>query len=226
VLFCDLDGFKAVNDRYGHDAGDELLRASADRLRSCLRAGDVLARLGGDEFAVLLPEVTRDADALQVAAAIHDAVANRFLLTGGEAQIGVSIGVAFSAATTSGADVLRNADTAMYRAKALGKGRTEQFEPLMRVDLLNRLELEEQLFAPDTWTGSHGGRLGLAARCERPEDVDALHDLLVPLGQGSHLAPFDAFWGQRYASVLDPDSSPVDLYAASPGAPVLQVPPG
>jgi EAL domain-containing protein (putative c-di-GMP-specific phosphodiesterase class I) len=80
-----------------------------------------------------------------VAAAIHDAVANRFLLTGGEAQIGVSIGVAFSAATTSGADVLRNADTAMYRAKALGKGRTEQFEPLMRVDLLNRLELEEQL---------------------------------------------------------------------------------
>ena len=145
VLFCDLDGFKAVNDRYGHDAGDELLRASADRLRSCLRAGDVLARLGGDEFAVLLPEVTRDADALQVAAAIHDAVANRFLLTGGEAQIGVSIGVAFSAATTSGADVLRNADTAMYRAKALGKGRTEQFEPLMRVDLLNRLELEEQL---------------------------------------------------------------------------------
>lgn len=81
-------------------------------------------------------------------------------------------------------------------------------------------------FAPDTWTGSTGGRLGLAARCESPEDVDALHDLLVPLGQGSHLAPFDAFWGQRYASVLDPDGSSVDLYAALPGAPVLQVPPG
>jgi uncharacterized glyoxalase superfamily protein PhnB len=67
-------------------------------------------------------------------------------------------------------------------------------------------------FNPD-WTGTGGGRLTLAARCESPAEVDRLHDDLSALGSGSALAPFDAFWGQRYASVLDPDGVHVDLYA-------------
>ena len=140
VLFCDLDGFKAVNDRHGHHAGDDLLTAAADRLRACLAPGDVLARLGGDEFAVLLAGVRDESAGLAVGEAIHACLRERFVLDGGEAQIGVSIGMALAGAGDAGTDVLRNADTAMYRAKALGKGRTEQFEPLMRVDVLNRLE--------------------------------------------------------------------------------------
>ena len=145
VLFCDLDGFKAVNDRFGHHSGDALLVQAADRLRGCLRAGDQLARLGGDEFAVLLPEIAHESKALEIAAAIHDAFVARFVVEGGEVSVGVSVGVAYAITGDVGTDVLRNADTAMYRAKSLGKGRTEQFEALMRIDVLNRLELEEQL---------------------------------------------------------------------------------
>lgn len=147
VLFCDLDGFKTVNDRYGHHAGDALLSAAADRIRGCLRPGDLLARLGGDEFAVLLPEVPDESHALRAAAAVHDAFGERFVLGSGQAHVGVSVGVAHAVSGDVGIDVLRNADTAMYRAKSLGKGRTEQFEPLMRVAVLDRLELEEQLRA-------------------------------------------------------------------------------
>ena len=71
-------------------------------------------------------------------------------------------------------------------------------------------------FQPD-WSGTGSGRIALAAQCDSPADVDRLHDELSGLGSGSHLAPFDAFWGQRYATVLDPDGVTVDLYAALPG---------
>ncbi|WP_336923034.1 VOC family protein [Aquipuribacter sp. SD81] len=71
-------------------------------------------------------------------------------------------------------------------------------------------------FSTDTWSGPGAGRLTLAARCASPADVDALHEALVPLGRGSHVAPFDASWGMRYATVLDPDGNRVDLYADLP----------
>ncbi|WP_380168734.1 VOC family protein [Jannaschia sp. R86511] len=89
------------------------------------------------------------------------------------------------------------------------------------------LDSEEVLasFAPDEPVPQAPNRVTLAARCATPEAVDALHDELVPMGRGSLMAPFDAFWGQRYAVVLDPDGSSVDLYCDQPGAPVLQAPP-
>ena len=134
VLFCDLDGFKAVNDRLGHHAGDHLLGAAALRLRECLGPDDLIARLGGDEFAVLLTDVDSPARALVTAEAIQACFLDPFALDGELARVGVSIGVAHASHGDSGTDVLRSADTAMYRAKARGKGRTEQFAPHRRED--------------------------------------------------------------------------------------------
>lgn len=90
------------------------------------------------------------------------------------------------------------------------------------------LDSEEVLaaFAPGEPVPQAPGRITLAVRCPTPASVDELHDRLATMGRGSHLAPFDAFWGQRYAVVLDPDGSSVDLYCDVPGAPVLQAPPG
>jgi diguanylate cyclase (GGDEF)-like protein len=117
LLVLDLDGFKAVNDTHGHDAGDKLLVRVADELRACLRVTDVLARLGGDEFAVILPRETLD-EAAVVAAKITD----RLRATG--VRVTASVGVApFSAEYETGDDVMRAADLAMYSAKAAGRDR-------------------------------------------------------------------------------------------------------
>jgi diguanylate cyclase (GGDEF)-like protein len=121
VLFCDLDGFKAVNDSLGHDAGDELLKAVAERLRRCLRRHDTPARLGGDEFAVL---IEADVDERALAERIVAALGAPFALAAGEARIGVSIGVASGRPRMLDvAELLRLADAAMYDAKRAGKGR-------------------------------------------------------------------------------------------------------
>jgi diguanylate cyclase (GGDEF)-like protein len=146
VLFLDLDDFKTVNDSLGHVAGDELLVDAAARIQSCLRAGDTAARLGGDEFAVLV-ENTRGVDeAIYVAERITRALKSPFLLQGKEIFVHASIGIAFN---TSGResvdDVLRNADVAMYRAKAHGKGCYEIFETDMHAAVLNRMELKGEL---------------------------------------------------------------------------------
>jgi diguanylate cyclase len=127
VLYCDLDGFKAVNDRYGHDGGDELLRQVAHRLQTRLGPGDTLARLGGDEFAVLLEG---PADAGSVAQRLVEAVDEPFHLAGRPARVTLSVGVASATAATAGDEpllvsrrLLRDADRAMYAAKGAGKGR-------------------------------------------------------------------------------------------------------
>jgi diguanylate cyclase (GGDEF)-like protein len=146
VLFCDLDGFKAVNDRLGHRAGDELLVAIAGRLRSHLRVDDVVARLGGDEFAVLV----HDTDARGARA-----VGDRLLAAFTEAvpigqqrvHVGVSIGIALAAPGT-GADVdslVREADVAMYEAKANGRGRCVVFAPAMLAAQVEQASLLEDL---------------------------------------------------------------------------------
>ena len=122
VLLLDLDGFKAVNDTLGHAAGDELLAAVSARLLDATRGSDLVARLGGDEFAVLLDRVRADADAITVAERVLGAVSAPFPLATGRARVGVSVGIARGTADGTGAALLRDADAALYRAKARGKG--------------------------------------------------------------------------------------------------------
>jgi diguanylate cyclase (GGDEF)-like protein/PAS domain S-box-containing protein len=146
VLYLDLDRFKVVNDSLGHLVGDELLIAASRRLESCLRPGDALARLGGDEFAVLLNGLTDDAQANAIAFRIQDALSAPFSIGGREVFTTVSIGIAFGAAHYSNPDeVMRDADTAMYHAKARGKARHEVFDADMHARVRDRLSLENDL---------------------------------------------------------------------------------
>src|SRR3954447_1330241 len=144
VLFMDLDSFKNVNDSLGHAAGDELLVLVAGRLRRWLRPSDTAARFGGDEFAILLEDLDTSNAAQVVAQRVLDSLHEPFAIQGQEVLIGASIGIASSAHPGSD-DLLRNADLAMYRAKGLGKGRFQMFEPGMHVQVLERLELEVDL---------------------------------------------------------------------------------
>jgi diguanylate cyclase (GGDEF)-like protein len=144
ILYCDLDGFKSVNDRLGHDVGDQLLTAVADRIQLCLRPGDTAARLGGDEFALLLEQVA-PGGAESVAERVRHNLAVPFTVGGRMISVSASIGVAYVTDEQRAGDVLRHADTAMYRAKALGKDRAELFLPAMQADNLHRLQLEDEL---------------------------------------------------------------------------------
>ena len=122
VLFLDLDGFKDVNDRLGHDAGNELLVAVAGRLLRCVRPGDVVARMGGDEFAIMLTRIDNAAPAVEVADRVCALLLDPFGLDGGEIRISTSIGIALAPADTADpGDLVRRADVAMYRAKSQGK---------------------------------------------------------------------------------------------------------
>jgi diguanylate cyclase (GGDEF)-like protein/PAS domain S-box-containing protein len=146
VLFLDLDNFKVVNDSLGHDAGDQFLVEIARRLKSCLRGGDTAARLGGDEFTILLENVADEADAASVADRVTAALRDPILVAGHEVFATCSMGIALSVPGGDTADsLLRNADLAMYRAKANGKARCELFDPAMNSVALERLELEADL---------------------------------------------------------------------------------
>jgi diguanylate cyclase (GGDEF)-like protein len=143
VLFCDLDGFKTVNDSLGHRTGDRLLVMVAERLAERLRPGDTIARLGGDEFAVLLEELREPGDAARAAQRLLDALEAPFELRDREFYVSVSIGIA--AGKDDAETLLRDADLAMYRAKSRGKGRYAVFEPGMHTAIVDRLELEVDL---------------------------------------------------------------------------------
>ncbi|HET6509401.1 MAG TPA: EAL domain-containing protein [Baekduia sp.] len=143
VIFLDLDRFKTVNDSLGHAAGDELLVAVARRVDESLRSADTAARLGGDEFAVLLEDLAGVEEAVLVADRIGAALSAPVVVQGREVFVKASVGIAVGRAGAP--ELLRQADVAMYRAKAEGKGRARVFEEAMQAEVLERLELEGEL---------------------------------------------------------------------------------
>ena len=146
LMFLDLDRFKTVNDTLGHDAGDMLLREVSARLRGCVREEDTVARLGGDEFTVVLEQIAKPGDAAVVAAKIVDALAPPVQLNGHEAFVTPSIGITiYPSDSTNAEDLLKNADTAMYRAKEEGGNGYRFFSPEMNALAAGRLQMESGL---------------------------------------------------------------------------------
>jgi diguanylate cyclase (GGDEF)-like protein/PAS domain S-box-containing protein len=146
VLFLDLDHFKMVNDSLGHSSGDELLIMIAERLKSCLRPGDTVARLGGDEFVLLLENIETVAEAALVAERIQIQFAPPFKINGQDVFTAASVGIVWGTPEyRHPGEVLRDADIAMYRAKAMGKACYQVFDTHMRDNVVSRLELEAAL---------------------------------------------------------------------------------
>jgi diguanylate cyclase (GGDEF)-like protein/PAS domain S-box-containing protein len=146
VLFLDLDRFKLINDSIGHMVGDQLLIGIAKRLTHCIRPGDKVARLGGDEFTILLDDIRNTAEAIEVADRIQKHISKPFNVSGYETFTTVSIGIALSNPDYKlPEDFLRDADTAMYQAKSLGKARHVIFDKGMHARAVNLLQLETDL---------------------------------------------------------------------------------
>lgn len=146
VLFLDLDRFKLVNDTLGHGVGDQLLTIIARRLTGCVREDDTVARLGGDEFALLLPEIAQVENAVKVARKILQAIKEPVHMDIHELYITASIGIALYPNDGGDAEtLLKNADTAMYRAKEKGKNNYQLYTPAMNAKAFERLALENGL---------------------------------------------------------------------------------
>jgi diguanylate cyclase (GGDEF)-like protein/PAS domain S-box-containing protein len=146
VLFLDLDGFKAVNDSLGHNLGDLLLRGTAERIQASLRAVDSVARLGGDEFILLLPGIRRVEEGARVAEKVLESIRAAIVLEGHELFVTASMGISFY--PEDGEDVetlVKNADTAMYRAKEQGRDRYQLYTPAMNARAVERMALENSL---------------------------------------------------------------------------------
>ncbi|MFJ7267839.1 putative bifunctional diguanylate cyclase/phosphodiesterase [Streptomyces sp. NPDC099050] len=173
VLFIDLDGFKAVNDTIGHQAGDELLIEAARRLQDSVRAGDTAARLGGDEFAALIlgdggrDRSAREYQVHEIADRLRTTLSQPYRIAGSEVRVAASIGVAFADPGITPSDLMRNADLAMYRAKAGGKDRVEMYAPQMQAEVVRKAELAGRLR-----TALHDGEFAL------------LHQPVVSLASG------------------------------------------
>jgi diguanylate cyclase (GGDEF)-like protein/PAS domain S-box-containing protein len=145
VLFLDLDRFKVVNDSLGHEVGDRLLNAVAQRLEAAVRPPDTVARLGGDEFTILLDGVTDVHEASAVAERVQQTLRAAFRIDERELFVDASIGIALADADAAPESVLRDADVAMYRAKAGGKGRHAVFDGRMHEQVMRRLDVETEL---------------------------------------------------------------------------------
>ncbi|MEV0094054.1 EAL domain-containing protein [Streptomyces sp. NPDC050738] len=162
VLFIDLDGFKAVNDTIGHQAGDELLIQAARRLQDSVRVADTAARLGGDEFAALIlgdggrDQAAREYQVHEIADRLRLTLSQPYRIEGSEVRVAASIGVAFAEPGITPTDLMRNADLAMYRAKAAGKDRVELYAPQMQAEVVRRTELAARLR-----TALHDGEFAL-----------------------------------------------------------------
>ncbi|MER5301929.1 MULTISPECIES: putative bifunctional diguanylate cyclase/phosphodiesterase [Streptomyces] len=151
VLFIDLDGFKAVNDTIGHQAGDALLVQAAQRLQEAVRASDTASRLGGDEFAALIvgdgtrDQLAREKHIFELADRLRIRLSQPYDIDGNDVRVAASIGVAFAEPGVGAGELLRNADLAMYRAKAAGKGRVEMYAPQMQADVARKAEMATRL---------------------------------------------------------------------------------
>ncbi|WNB87467.1 EAL domain-containing protein [Cellulomonas sp. ATA003] len=228
VLFCDLDGFKAVNDSLGHRAGDDLLVEVARRLRTTLRQDDVVARLGGDEFAVLVLDTDR-AGASAVAERLLAALEETVEVAGRGVHVGISIGITL-AEPDSDADadrLVREADVAMYEAKAAGRGRCVVFSPVMLATQVEHASLVQDLhgavsrgeifveYQPivDLTTGRVDGVEALA-RWAHPERGPVSPAIFVPLGEQAGLID------EIGARVLAEVRADAESFAAAAGRPV------
>jgi diguanylate cyclase (GGDEF)-like protein len=146
VIFVDLDRFKTIVDTLGHAIGDRLLRAVAERLSGCLEEGDTLARMGGDEFVVLLPQINRADKAVRLAHKVLEVLKPAFQFSGHELHITTSIGISLYPYDGEDADtLLKNADTALYRAKEQGRNNYQLYTPAMNARAFERLALENSL---------------------------------------------------------------------------------
>nr|WP_255378005.1 EAL domain-containing protein [Quadrisphaera sp. DSM 44207] len=146
VLFLDLDRFKVINDSLGHQAGDALLRAVAERLRRAVRPGDTIARFGGDEFTMLCEGIRDEAHAVELVGRIQETLRRPFSLAGSEVFVTTSIGLALGSGPQTRPEILlENADAAMYRAKERGGTSYEIFDEAMRMRAVRRLELQNAL---------------------------------------------------------------------------------
>jgi diguanylate cyclase (GGDEF)-like protein/PAS domain S-box-containing protein len=145
LLYLDLDDFKTVNDGLGHEAGDLILRATAERIASVLRPGDTASRLGGDEFGVLLEQLADPAIAYEVGARVLEAVCTPLDVHGTLIAVNASLGIVVSDGSEDASALLRNADLAMYRAKGEGKGRFEIYEAGMHAAVVERMALKADL---------------------------------------------------------------------------------
>jgi diguanylate cyclase (GGDEF)-like protein len=189
VLFLDLDRFKVVNDSLGHLTGDQLIIETARRLSTAVRPGDTVSRLGGDEFTVLLDGIRDESEARAVAERLQRELAAPFNLGGHEVFTTVSIGVAIGARDyIRPEDILRDADTAMYRAKQLGKARYEMFDEAMHTRAMDRLGLERDL-----------------RRAVEREELFLQYQPIVSLGTGS-LRGFEALvrWRHPERGIIPP----------------------
>ncbi len=142
VLFVDLDRFKRVNDSLGHQAGDEVLKVAASRLRDAVRDGDVVARFGGDEFVIVMPDIQSVAVTTKIAKRVVAVLNDPIHIGGRLSGVGASVGIALSDGSSSSADILRQADMALYEAKARGRGRHVIFDHRLAEQADRRMDVE------------------------------------------------------------------------------------
>ncbi len=208
VLYIDLDGFKAVNDSVGHQAGDELLVQAARRLREALRPCDTPARLGGDEFAALIrtgpadDRPRREQRIREIAERLRLTLSEPYVVTGPtHVRVAASIGVAFAGPASTSAELMREADLAMYRAKSGGKNRVELYLPQPRDDASHRADVTARVRG-----ALHDGRFVL------------MHEPVVDLCTGAvHGVHAHPRWRSEQGVLFTPEE--FLRFADAPGAP-------